>query len=79
MEKAYLNQNIFGRRLAEEMKRRNITNQELADAIYVSVSAISGYRTGRRVPSMDHVVRICKTISVSSDYLLGITENAKIG
>ena len=45
----------FGDRLSLIMYKQNISNIQLANAMFVSPSTISGYRTGRRSPTVaDH-------------------------
>lgn len=39
----------FGDRLSLIMYKQNISNIQLANAMFVSPSTISGYRTGRRL------------------------------
>lgn len=42
----------FGDRLSLIMYKQNISNIQLANAMFVSPSTISGYRTGRRSPTV---------------------------
>lgn len=63
----------FGRRLDDAMFRQDISNQELAQEMYVAASTISGYRTGRRSPKVDDLARLAKILHVSADYLLGLS------
>jgi transcriptional regulator with XRE-family HTH domain len=64
----------FGSRLSEIMFRRDMTNKELARLMHVSESTISGYRTGRRSPSVNDLPVLAKLLGVSTDYLLGLTD-----
>lgn len=70
-KKDYKRDTEFAEHLKYAMFRRGVTNQELADAIFASASAISGYRTGRRTPSFGQLVAIAKYLNVTIDYLLG--------
>lgn len=63
----------FGNRLDSVMFRQDISNQELAHQMYVSSSTISGYRTGRRSPTVDDLASIAKILGVSADYLVGLS------
>jgi transcriptional regulator with XRE-family HTH domain len=65
---------VFGERMNEMMFRRNISNKELANRMYVSVSTISGYRTGRRSPAVNDLATIATELESSADYLLGLKE-----
>ena len=46
----------FGDRLSLIMYKQNISNIQLANAMFVSPSTISGYRTGRRSRSEERRV-----------------------
>jgi transcriptional regulator with XRE-family HTH domain len=72
-EKKY-NYKEFGTRLGEIMVRRDMTNKELARLMHVSESTISGYRTGRRSPSVNDLPVLAELLGVSADYLLGLTD-----
>jgi transcriptional regulator with XRE-family HTH domain len=65
----------FGERLDFVMIRKNISNQDLAQKMYVSCSTISGYRTGRRSPNVDDLERLATVLDVSADYLIGRTDH----
>lgn len=63
---------IFSRRLVQVMKEKSISSADLADLVFVSNSTIAGYRSGRRHPNLEQLTLIAKTLSVSTDYLLGL-------
>jgi plasmid maintenance system antidote protein VapI len=65
----------FGRRLDYVMFTHGITNKELSKLMNMSPSAISGYRTGRRAPALDDFIRLARILRVSTDYLLGLSDN----
>jgi transcriptional regulator with XRE-family HTH domain len=68
----------FGHRLDYVMFTRNITNKELAKMMNVSPSTISGYRTGRRAPGLEELFRLAIILCVSTDYLLGVSDNITV-
>ncbi len=70
------NNDIFKKRLDELLFTRGIQNQELAWSIYVSPSTVSGWRTGYRMPDVGQIILISSVLRVSSDYLLGITDDS---
>ena len=47
---------------------------QLANAMFVSPSTISGYRTGRRSPTVADLAAIVQILNVSADYLIGTSE-----
>ena len=60
----------FGEKLRELRKSRGLTQQELAEALYVSRTAISKWESGRGYPSIDSLKEISGFFSVSIDDLL---------
>ncbi|MCI6084627.1 helix-turn-helix domain-containing protein [bacterium] len=60
----------FGEKLQELRKSRGLTQQELAEALYVSRTAISKWESGRGYPSIDSIKEISGFFSVSIDDLL---------
>ena len=56
------------------MYKQNISNIQLANAMFVSPSTISGYRTGRRSPTVADLAAIVQILNVSADYLIGTSE-----
>ena len=67
--------NKFSEQLKECLRTSNITQSELARTINMSQSVINNYCTGKREPTLDVLVLICKTLNESADYLLGIDKN----
>lgn len=70
----------FHEKLQELRKGRGLTQEELAEALYVSRTAISKWESGRGYPSIDSLKEISGYFSVtidtllSSDKLLSIAE-----
>lgn len=60
----------FGEKLQELRKNRGLTQEELAEALYVSRTAVSKWESGRGYPSIDSLKDISKFFSVSIDNLL---------
>lgn len=60
----------FHEKLQELRKNRGLTQEELAEALYVSRTAISKWETGRGYPSIDSLKEISTFFSVSIDDLL---------
>lgn len=65
----------FSERLVFTMNVRNISNKELADAVFVAPSTISSYRTGHRVPDLQQLALLSTTLKVTTDYLLGLSDS----
>lgn len=60
----------FNEKLQELRKRRGLTQEELAEALYVSRTAVSKWESGRGYPSIDSLKAIAKYFSVTIDDLL---------
>lgn len=60
----------FHEKLQELRKSKGITQEELAEALYVSRTAISKWESGRGYPSIDSLKEISTFFSVSIDDLL---------
>lgn len=66
----------FGRVLRNLRLNRGMTQQELADAINVTVVAVGHWERGTRKPSLDAIIALSMALAVSSDVLLGLPSNA---
>ena len=60
----------FGDKLQELRKSREMTQEELAEALFVSRTAISKWESGRGYPSIDSLKEISAFFSISIDDLL---------
>lgn len=60
----------FHEKLQELRKNRGLTQEELAEALFVSRTAISKWESGRGYPSIDSLKEISKFFSVTIDDLL---------
>ena len=64
----------FGQRLKRYRKEAGLTQLELAEAIGVSMQAISKWETDVGMPDISQIVPLSRELSVSSDILLGIAK-----
>ena len=60
----------FSQKLQELRKQKGLTQEELAQKLYVSRTAISKWESGRGYPSIDSLKEIAKFFSVTVDQLL---------
>ncbi len=60
----------FNEKLQELRKSRSMTQEELAEALFVSRTAISKWEQGRGYPSLDSLKEISRFFSVSIDDLI---------
>lgn len=70
------NKNLFGERLIFLRKRRALTQQELADILFVSKYTISSYEHGKTTPDDCSKIMLAKFFDVSLDYLFGLIDTA---
>lgn len=61
----------FAKRLCELRTERNLTQQQLADAVKVSKSVISMYENDNRKPSYEAQEALADFFNVDIDYLTG--------
>ncbi len=65
---------LFSERLLIALHRRNITQRSLAEQIGISPKALNKYVRGRTIPSSDTLYKIAEALDVSTDWLLGRTD-----
>ncbi|BBK24022.1 helix-turn-helix domain-containing protein [Amedibacterium intestinale] len=61
---------IVGKAIREGMQRKNMTQQELANAVGSTQRSISSYVTGKTQPPLDILNNICKELEISMDQIL---------
>ena len=64
----------FNEKLQELRKNKGLTQEELAEVLFVSRTAISKWESGRGYPSIDSLKEIAKYFSVTIDELLSSNE-----
>lgn len=57
------------------MKRRNITDKQLTKDIGINKSAVTDWKTGKTKSYKKHIDKIADYLGVSSDYLLGRSDD----
>ncbi|MBZ5985084.1 helix-turn-helix transcriptional regulator [Leuconostoc gelidum subsp. gasicomitatum] len=67
--------NYFGEKLKSIRKSKRLTQLELSERLQVSKGTVSAYEQGLSYPSIETLVKICDTLEISSDYLLGISDD----
>jgi len=69
------NENIFGNRVLEQRKRLNLSQVELGSKVGLTHKAISTIESGKRGTTIDKLMELAYVFHVSTDYLLGITDD----
>lgn len=67
--------NSFPERLVKARKMRGLSQEELAEKSGLKAAAVSHFETGARKPSFDNLRKLADALDVTSDYLLGRTED----
>ena len=64
----------IGARILPLMKKKGMTQRELANQIGVTETSISRYISGARMPKANIVVYIADALNTTTDFILGRTE-----
>lgn len=72
------NQEIFGSRLRELRKSKNVLAKDLANELGITKPSISLYEQGKGYPTVEKLMLIADFFDVSTDYLLGRTYSMKV-
>ena len=68
----------FSQRLYSLRKMRNLTQKQVGEVIHVSRYAILLYEKGQNYPDVRGLIGLADYFEVSTDYLLGRTDNPEI-
>lgn len=66
---------IFQERLRTARESRELSQGELAQRSGLQASAVSHFETGTRKPSFDNLKRLADALRVTTDYLLGRSDD----
>ncbi|CEH28013.1 DNA-binding helix-turn-helix protein [Aneurinibacillus migulanus] len=66
---------MIGRRIKEQRQKVKWTQKELAKKVNVSPQVISNWEREYTTPDSTHIALLSKAMQVSSDYLLGHTDD----
>ena len=64
----------FGERLNMVLYEQKITQADLDKRTGIGRANISRYVCNKQMPTVDSLISICKTLDVSSDWLLGLSD-----
>lgn len=65
----------FAIRLGELRNEKGLSQEELASSLEIDRGTIAKYETQKRIPSYEHLTSFAHFFDVSTDYLLGLTDN----
>lgn len=65
-----MNTKLFGERINLARKDSGLTSEKLAELLNINATYLRQIEGGKKVPSLAVFISICKTLKVSSNYLL---------
>ncbi|MBE6708686.1 MAG: helix-turn-helix transcriptional regulator [Ruminococcaceae bacterium] len=65
---------MFGKRIKELRIARGVNQVEFGKALSVTKQSVSNWENGNILPSIDMLIKIAESFSVSTDYLLGLSD-----
>lgn len=60
----------IGQKIAEMRKKHHMTQNDLADTLFVTHQAISKWENGKSIPNLDILYELTKLFNITIDYLL---------
>ena len=66
---------LFGNRLRELRKNKNISQEELGEFCGVAKNTISNWENNVNKPDIDLIAKLAKYFNVTTDYLLGLNQD----
>ncbi|EGS9514975.1 helix-turn-helix transcriptional regulator [Listeria monocytogenes] len=69
---------MFGNRLKQLRKNNNKTQEDISKILGISRGAYSHIENGRNEPDMETIVKLADIFEVSTDYLLGKSNNGLV-
>lgn len=69
---------VFSRRLKNLRENKELAQNELAKELYVNRSLICVYEKGKRLPSVDMLIKLSEFFEVSIDFLLGVKDKSSL-
>lgn len=65
----------FGEKIRALRLEKGLTQTQLADKIGLVKGSISAYEQGKKYPSVEVLIKLCSVFDVSSDYLIGLSDD----
>lgn len=67
----------FNIRLENLIEEKNVTQKQLSLELHIAPTTLNGYINSYREPDFHTLVRLARYFDVSTDYLLGLSEEKK--
>ncbi|MBR3148841.1 MAG: helix-turn-helix transcriptional regulator [Eubacterium sp.] len=65
------------KRIRDLREDNDYTQQQIADMLGTSQTMYARYERGANELPIRHLIKLCKIYNVSSDYILGLTDNTR--
>ena len=63
-----------GRKISSYRKRKNLSQDELAERMYVSRQLVTKWENGTGIPKIDHIIDLCEILDVNFEELLCLND-----
>ena len=67
------------KRIRDLREDHDLTQQEVADRLGTSQTMYARYERGANELPIRHLIKLCELYGVSSDYIIGISDDSKNG
>lgn len=67
---------MFSKRLKKLRIKKGLSQKALAEKIKIHQSTICDYEKNVIIPKIDVIIKLCKVLDCSSDYLLGLEDDS---
>jgi len=64
----------IGKRIKDLRKELRLSQSEFAEKLLTTQDTVSLWELDKSIPTTEFIINICKTFSVSADYLLGLQD-----
>ncbi len=65
-------------RIRELRAKNNLTQTQLARALYVTRSSVNAWEMAVSIPSTEKIIELCQVLHTTADYLLGVDSGETI-
>lgn len=65
----------IGQRIKYERQIKNYSQETLAKLIGMTQDSISLWENDKRIPDTIYIIKLCKALEISADYLLGLEDD----
>ena len=65
---------MFSERLKNARTSKGLTQKSVAEYLGVQLNAYQHYEYGIRKPTFEGIIKLCRLLDVSADYLLGLKD-----